>query len=236
MGITISQLHAEDLASWPETRLRVWARDVPIILIHALPGEGLDEQARRLFPRPRGFYTEEDLAGVAHYTVSAQASASHSAWSALLAWSGALYREYRARTGKHHPGHTRTAWLAIACQPILTGAKMEPITTAQKISSTYGDDGQSFFRQDTHIDTMASHHCAYAWGRFGETIYFFEDGSVLGVSLGGWDILQVIECEPIEAREVTHGYRDSNGITWAVCDTEDHLWSECGQPFSWRRA
>ena len=116
---------------------------------------------------------------------------------------------------------------------------MEPITTAQKISSTYGDDGQSFFSKDTHIDSMASHHCAYAWGRFGETIYFFEDGSVLGVSLGGWDILQMIECEPIEpieAREVTHGYRDSNGITWAVCDTEDHLWSECGQPFSWRRA
>jgi len=248
VGITISQLHAEDLTSWPETRLRVWAKDVPLILIHALPGEGLDEQARRLFPRPRGFYSEEDLAAVAHYTVSAQASASHAAWSALLAWSGALYREYHSRIGKHHPGHMRTAWLAIACQPLHNRRTemSETITQADMIAATYGHDGQSFFLEGRHIAELARERADHRWDRSGDAVYVMPDGSLLGVSDGGWDVLSRVDGftadsraaleEAVERIEVSETWEDSNGIAWAVLDVEDYLWTDRGLPYSWRRA
>ena len=234
MGITLSDLHAEDLASWPVTRLRVWARDVPIILIWALPGEGLDEEARRFFPRPRGFYTEEDLAGVAHYTVSAQASASHAAWSALLAWSGALYAEYRKRTGKHHPGHMRCAWLAIACQPLHRRTDMSTtITQAEMIAATYGHDGQSFIIEGRHIAHLAKERAVERWDRSGDVVYVMPDGSLLGVSDGGWDVLSRVDgftrdsragLEEAEERiEVSETWEDSNGSTWAVLDVEDSV-------------
>ena len=235
MGITLSDLRAEDLTSWPETRLRVWARDVPIILIWALPGEGLDEEARRLFPRPRGFYTEEDLVGVAHYTVSAQASASHAAWSALLAWSGALYREYRTRTGKHHPGHMRCAWLAIACQPIHS-RRTDMISTAEQISATYGHDGQSFIIAELHISELAAERSVESYHRSGDVVYVMPDGSLLGVSDGGWDVLERIEPEPVEGLDLAEAWQDSNGVTWAVLDAGDHLYTDGGLPYSWRRA
>ena len=246
MGITLSDLHAEDLASWPETRLRVWAKDIPLILIWALPGEGLDEEARRFFPRPRGFYTEEDLAGVAHYTVAAQASASHSAWSALLAWSGALYAEYRKRTGKHHPGHTRIAWLAIACQPIHRRAEMSEISTAEQIAATYGHDGQSFIIEGRHIAHLAKERAVERWDRSGDVVYVMPDGSLLGVSDGGWDVLSRVDgftrdsragLEEAEERiEVSETWEDSNGSTWAILDVEDYLYTDTGLPYSWRRA
>ena len=248
MGITLSDLHAEDLTSWPETRLRVWARDVPIILIWALPGEGLDEEARRLFPRPRGFYTEADLAAVAHYTVSAQASASHAAWSALLAWSGALYREYRERTGKHHPGHTRTAWLAIACQPLHSRRTemSETITQAEMIAATYNHDGQSFILEGRHIAELARERAVERWGRSGDAVYVMPDGSLLGVSDGGWDVLSRVDGFTADSRaaleeaeapiEVSETWEDSNGSAWAVLDVEDYLYTDTGLPYSWRRA
>ena len=248
MGITISQLRAEDLASWPETRLRVWAKDVPLILIHALPGEGLDEQARASFPRPRGFYTEADLAAVAHYTVSAQASASHAAWSALLAWSGALYREYHSRIGKHHPGHMRTAWLAIACQPLHNRRTemSETITQAEMIAATYNHDGQSFLLEGRHIAELAKERAVERWDRSGDVVYVMPDGSLLGVSDGGWDVLSRVDgftrdsragLEGADARiSVAETWEDSNGSAWAVLDVDDYLWTDSGLPYSWRRA
>jgi len=248
MGITISQLRAEDLASWPETRLRVWARDVPIILIHALPGEGLDEEARALFPRPRGFYTVEEVAAVAHYTVSAQASASHSAWSALLAWSGALYREYHSRIGKHHPGHMRTAWLAIACQPLHNRRTemSERISQADMIAATYDHDGQSFLIEGRHISELAAERAVERWDRSGDVVFVMADGSLLAVSDSGWDVLDRVlgftsssleALRAVDARiDVAETWEDSTRRAWAVLDVEDYLWTDTGEPYSWRRA
>ena len=249
VGVTLRDLRGADLASWPETRLRVWARDVPIILIHSLPGDGLDAQARALYPRGRGYHTQEELTAVAHYTVAAQASASRRAWSALLAWSDSLYREYKFRTGKEHPGHMRTAWLAIACQPIHDKNQELPMeySTADKIAIMFGDDGQNFYGLGGHIAVVAAERADHIWGTNGDGVYVMPDSSILWVSDAGWDVLTVEEgitsaaaealrgSASVQCQSVSQTWVDGSGQPIAVLDCEGELYTSEGYAYAWSK-
>jgi hypothetical protein len=103
-------LHREDISTWETSRLRVWARDLPCLLLAALTITG-DVPDQTGIPRDKGPYTEADLHGVLHYGVLAELEASAEAWRALGRWAlTQLYPEYRRRTGKAHACEARVWW------------------------------------------------------------------------------------------------------------------------------
>lgn len=123
---------------------------------------------------------------------------------------------------------------------------MSEISTAEQIAATYGHDGQSFFLEGRHISELARERADHRWDRSGDVVYVMPDGSLLGVSDGGWDVLSRVDGftrdsrialeEEAERIEVSETWQDSNGIAWAVLDVEDYLYTDRGQPYSWRRA
>ena len=123
---------------------------------------------------------------------------------------------------------------------------MSEISTAEQIAATYNYDGQSFLIEGRHISELATERAVERWDRSGETVYVMPDGSLLGVSDGGWDVLERVDgftrdsrdglAEAEERIEVSETWEDSNGRAWAVLDVEDYLWTDTGLAYSWRRA
>ena len=122
----------------------------------------------------------------------------------------------------------------------------ETITQAEMIAATYNHDGQSFILEGRHIAELARERAVERWDRSGDAVYVMPDGSLLGVSDGGWDVLSRVDGFTADSRaaleeaeapiEVSETWEDSNGSAWAVLDVEDYLYTDTGLPYSWRRA
>lgn len=98
-----------DIHEWPDSRLGVWCRDLPLLLLAALTIAG--EPSQEGLPRDKGPYKKSDMHGVLHYAVLAEIESDPKAWRTLGRWAcERLYREWRRRKGFAHACEARVYW------------------------------------------------------------------------------------------------------------------------------
>ena len=118
-AVTLGELGRADLTTWNDSRLRVWCRMIPLILLSAIPQSKRPDLAD--LPGKAGGYSTDEIESAAAWMATAQVEKHGSnGWHWLAHWAlFTLYPEYKRRTGSAHACDVRVAWLSIACAPAL---------------------------------------------------------------------------------------------------------------------
>lgn len=121
MRVTLGELSRADVSTWSDSRLRIWCRMVPLVLLSSI--EASKRPDTSTMPGKEGGYSVDEIETAAAWTVTAQVE-KHGlvGWQWLCRWAlQTLYPEYLRRTGQHHACDVRTVWLCIACAPVWGG-------------------------------------------------------------------------------------------------------------------
>jgi hypothetical protein len=107
--LRLRELRAEDLSTWPDTRLRFWCHAGPLLLLAALR----HRPDLADYPRQKGPPTDADIDAYLYWRAVAEASASMPSWIALYRWLlEHLYPEYTRRSiGIQHACEERVLWI-----------------------------------------------------------------------------------------------------------------------------
>ena len=115
------------------------------------------------------------------------------------------------------------------------------ITTADRISTQFDDDGSVLDVGDVNINDVCKAGSAERHTYAGTTFYVFADESILMVTDDAWDIVYPIDDigsdvhrEVATARiDVSQSWQDSNGDTVALLDTDGDLRTITGHVYAW---
>ena len=117
------------------------------------------------------------------------------------------------------------------------------ITTADRISTQFDDDGSVLDVGDVNIHDICKAGSAERYTYAGTTFYVFADESIMMVGDDAWDIVYPIDDigsdvhrEVATARiDVSQSWQDSNGDTVALLDTDGDLRTITGHVYAWAR-